>query len=94
MTRDVNSTKNRDVVPHQEWLAARRVLLEREKEFTRPGDEISRLRRALGKEVTREYVFEGPGGTGTATGTFTGTPVQNGDMRRARVSKRHVAECS
>jgi len=52
------------IVSHDEWLAARRVLLEREKEFTRQRDELSRRVRALPWEVvTKEYVFDGPDGT-------------------------------
>jgi predicted dithiol-disulfide oxidoreductase (DUF899 family) len=35
------------VVSGEEWLAARRELLAKEKEFTRLRDELSRLRRAL-----------------------------------------------
>jgi predicted dithiol-disulfide oxidoreductase (DUF899 family) len=35
------------VVSHDEWLAARRALLEKEKAFTRQGEEISRLQREL-----------------------------------------------
>jgi predicted dithiol-disulfide oxidoreductase (DUF899 family) len=52
------------IVSHDEWLAARRVLLEREKEFTRQRDELSRQVRALPWEVvTKEYVFDGPDAT-------------------------------
>jgi predicted dithiol-disulfide oxidoreductase (DUF899 family) len=35
------------IVPREEWLAAREVLLEREKEHTRMGDELARQRREL-----------------------------------------------
>jgi predicted dithiol-disulfide oxidoreductase (DUF899 family) len=35
------------IVSHDEWLAARRALLEKEKAFTRQGDELSRLAREL-----------------------------------------------
>jgi predicted dithiol-disulfide oxidoreductase (DUF899 family) len=57
------------VVSHDEWLAARRVLLEKEKEFTRQGDELSRQVRELPWEaVTKEYVFDGPEGKGGNTG--------------------------
>jgi predicted dithiol-disulfide oxidoreductase (DUF899 family) len=34
--------KDHPVVPHDEWLAARRALLEKEKECTRQGDEYGR----------------------------------------------------
>lgn len=48
------------IVSHDEWLAARQSLLQKEKEFTRLGDEMSRQIRELPWEaVTREYSFEG-----------------------------------
>jgi predicted dithiol-disulfide oxidoreductase (DUF899 family) len=73
MTEDSNSTKNHTVVSHEAWLAARRVLLEKEKELTRLGDELSVLQRALPwEEVTKEYVFEGPEGKETLADLFAG----------------------
>src|ERR1700732_1985716 len=51
------------VVSPQEWLAARRQLLEKEKAFTRARDDLSRERRALPWErVEKTYVFETPKG--------------------------------
>ena len=51
------------VVPHDEWVSARKALLEREKAFTRERDELSRLRRELPWEkVEKAYVFDGPDG--------------------------------
>ena len=51
------------IVSHDEWLAARRKLLEKEKEFTRQGDDLSRQVRELPWEaVTKEYVFDGRNG--------------------------------
>ncbi len=47
------------VVSGEEWLAARRELLAKEKEFTRLRDQLSALRRELPWEaLTREYVFD------------------------------------
>ncbi|HSR91453.1 MAG TPA: DUF899 family protein, partial [Gemmatimonadales bacterium] len=61
------------VVSHEEWLAARRALLEREKELTRQGDEVSRLVRALPWEaVTKEYQFDGPHGRQSLSDLFAG----------------------
>ena len=37
----------REIVPRERWVAARAVLLEREKEHTRMGDELARQRREL-----------------------------------------------
>jgi len=61
------------VVSHDEWLAARRALLEKEKAFTRQGEEMSRLQRDLPWErVTKDYVFEGPAGKESLADLFAG----------------------
>ena len=53
---------NHPVVSHDEWLAARRALLDKEKAFTRQGEEMSRLQRDLPWErVTKDYVFDKAG---------------------------------
>jgi predicted dithiol-disulfide oxidoreductase (DUF899 family) len=50
------------VVSRDEWLLARKELLEREKELTRVRDALSADRRRLPMvEVDKDYVFEGPG---------------------------------
>jgi len=73
MTEDTSSTKDHTVVSHEEWLAARRALLEKEKEFTRLGDELSRQQRSLPWEaVTKEYLFDGPDGKETLADLFAG----------------------
>ncbi len=66
-------TTEHKVVAHQEWLAARRVLLTREKEFTRQREELSQQRRELPWEtVTREYRFDGPEGKESLSDLFAG----------------------
>jgi predicted dithiol-disulfide oxidoreductase (DUF899 family) len=61
------------IVSHEEWLAVRRALLEKEKQFTRLGDELSRQVRELPWEaVTKEYVFDGPNGRETLADLFAG----------------------
>src|SRR5580698_2449457 len=61
------------VVPSAEWVAARKELLRKEKEFTRLRDELSRERRALPWErVEKHYVFEGPRGRQTLADLFGG----------------------
>jgi len=46
------------IVPENEWIEARRVLLEKEKEFTVLRDQLSRRRRELPwKAVNKEYFF-------------------------------------
>lgn len=59
------------VVPHHDWLAARRDLLAREKEYTKLRDELSRQRRALPWEkVDKAYTFETPAGRVTLADLF------------------------
>jgi predicted dithiol-disulfide oxidoreductase (DUF899 family) len=67
------SMRDHPVVSHDEWLAARRELLEKEKAFTRQGDELSLLQRSLPWEpVAKEYIFEGPDGLETLADLFAG----------------------
>ncbi len=50
-------------VSHDEWLAARKELLQQEKEFTRVRDQLSQQRRKLPwTKVAKEYTFEGENG--------------------------------
>jgi predicted dithiol-disulfide oxidoreductase (DUF899 family) len=61
------------VVPPSEWLAARRDLLKKEKEFTLLRDELSRQRREMPWEkVEKKYVFDGPKGKQTLADLFDG----------------------
>src|SRR5580698_5665631 len=61
------------VVSQTEWLAARKQLLRKEKEFTRLRDELSRQRRELPWEkVEKDYVFQGRNGKETLTDLFDG----------------------
>jgi predicted dithiol-disulfide oxidoreductase (DUF899 family) len=51
------------IVSKDEWLAARKALLVKEKEFSKARDALSAQRRELPMEEVREdYVFEGPRG--------------------------------
>jgi predicted dithiol-disulfide oxidoreductase (DUF899 family) len=60
-------------VSQNEWLAARKALLVKEKEFTRARDALSEARRALPwVKVEKNYVFEGPVGTETLADLFGG----------------------
>src|SRR5881394_1616470 len=57
----------------QEWLAARRELLDAEKKHMRQGDELARRRRELPWEaIEKEYVFETDNGTKTLAELFGG----------------------
>ncbi|MGB8037527.1 MAG: DUF899 family protein, partial [Pseudolabrys sp.] len=62
-----------NVVSQSEWLAARKALLAREKEFTKARDQLSAARRALPwVKVEKNYVFEGPNGRETLSELFAG----------------------
>jgi predicted dithiol-disulfide oxidoreductase (DUF899 family) len=62
-----------EVVSKEDWLAARKELLAREKEFSRLRDELSRQCRQLPWErVEKDYVFEGPAGKETLAELFEG----------------------
>lgn len=61
------------VVSREEWTAARRALLAREKEATRARDALNAERRLLPMvEVEKEYLFQGPEGETTLAGLFGG----------------------
>jgi predicted dithiol-disulfide oxidoreductase (DUF899 family) len=60
-----------EIVSHDEWIAARRRFLAKEKEFTRLRDELSRERRELPWElVKKEYLFEAVHGRRTLADLF------------------------
>jgi len=64
---------NHRVVSPQQWLAARRALLAREKELTHLRDQIARERRALPwLRVDKNYVFDSDEGARTLADLFEG----------------------
>ena len=61
------------IVSREEWLADRKRLLAREKEFTRLRDELSRERREMPwVRVDKDYVFDTPTGKRTLPDLFEG----------------------
>jgi predicted dithiol-disulfide oxidoreductase (DUF899 family) len=61
------------IVTRDEWLAGRKQLLVKEKEFTRLRDQLSAERRALPwVKVEKEYGFDGPNGRETLADLFDG----------------------
>jgi predicted dithiol-disulfide oxidoreductase (DUF899 family) len=64
---------NHKIGTREEWLAARKALLAREKEHTRRGDELARERRELPwVRVDKEYAFDTDDGTKTLPELFDG----------------------
>lgn len=61
------------IVSQDQWLAARKALLAKEKEFTKARDQLSEARRALPwVKVDKTYVFDGPNGKQTLAELFDG----------------------
>lgn len=68
-----SGVKDHRVVSLEEWIAARKELLAKEKRFTRERDELSRQRRELPwVKVEKSYLFEGPAGKETLADLFNG----------------------
>jgi predicted dithiol-disulfide oxidoreductase (DUF899 family) len=64
---------NINVVSHNEWLEARKALLEKEKDFTKLRDQLSAQRRELPRErIETDYEFEGPDGAVKLSDLFEG----------------------
>ena len=64
---------NHKVVTSDEWLAARKEYLQKEKEFTRLRDQLSQQRRELPwVKVDKEYLFDGPDGKESLADLFDG----------------------
>ena len=61
------------IVSRDEWLAARKELLAKEKQLTHQRDAVSAERRALPwVNVDKQYVFDGPNGKQTLADLFDG----------------------
>jgi predicted dithiol-disulfide oxidoreductase (DUF899 family) len=66
-------TENHRIVSRDEWVAARKTLLAREKELTHLRDQIARERRALPwVQIDKDYVFDAPEGRRTLAQLFDG----------------------
>ena len=64
---------NHPVAEMDQWLEARRELLQKEKEMTRMRDELSRMQRALPwVKVEKDYRFQGPDGEVSLSDLFEG----------------------
>jgi predicted dithiol-disulfide oxidoreductase (DUF899 family) len=61
------------VVSREEWLAARKELLTKEKELTRQRDALTpECRRLPMMKIDKEYLFEGPDGEASLVNLFEG----------------------
>jgi predicted dithiol-disulfide oxidoreductase (DUF899 family) len=68
-----STIENPRVVSRDEWLAARKQLLRKEKELTKLRDQLSAERRALPwVKIENNYVFDGPKGKETLAELFDG----------------------
>jgi predicted dithiol-disulfide oxidoreductase (DUF899 family) len=68
-----NSLENPTVVSEDKWLAARRELLRKEKEYTNMGDSLAASRRELPwAKINKAYTFESPNGRVTLADLFEG----------------------
>lgn len=65
--------QSNEIVSREQWLSARKVLLGKEKEFTRLRDELSRERRNLPRlRIDKVYIFDTLGGRATLADLFDG----------------------
>jgi predicted dithiol-disulfide oxidoreductase (DUF899 family) len=68
-----STIENPRIASRDEWLAARKELLAKEKQFTRQRDALSAERRKLPWEkVEKQYAFDGPNGKETLADVFGG----------------------
>lgn len=68
-----NAVKNHFIVSHDEWVKARKALLQKEKELTHLRDRVSEQRRQLPWEnVEKTYSFETPEGKKSLAELFDG----------------------
>jgi predicted dithiol-disulfide oxidoreductase (DUF899 family) len=73
MDTAISDTALHSIANREEWLAARKRLLEREKALTRLSDEVARERRALPwVAVDKDYLFDTPAGRRPLADLFDG----------------------
>jgi predicted dithiol-disulfide oxidoreductase (DUF899 family) len=73
MTTATESAAHPPIASRDEWLAARKALLEREKELTRQYDAVTAQRRRLPMvRLDKQYTFDGPGGRRSLLDLFEG----------------------
>src|SRR6266487_3941988 len=71
--KTIHGIEDRKVVSQNEWIAARKKLLAKEKKFSKLRDELNLQRRKLPwVKIEKEYVFDGPTGKVTLGDLFYG----------------------
>jgi predicted dithiol-disulfide oxidoreductase (DUF899 family) len=72
------------IVSQNEWLAARKSLLAKEKDFSKARDALSEARRALPwLKINKNYVFGGPNGKESLS-----------DLFAAKANSSSITSCS
>jgi len=70
--KTVNGVENRKIVPQQQWIAARKKLLQKEKQFSKLRDQLNQERRKLPwLKIEKEYLFDAPAGKVTLADLFS-----------------------
>src|SRR3984885_365102 len=73
MSEPQNLKREHNIVSPEQWIAARKELLKKEKESTRLLDQLSTERRQLPwVKVDKNYLFDAPGGRVTLSDLFAG----------------------
>jgi predicted dithiol-disulfide oxidoreductase (DUF899 family) len=73
MSTNATMSEPHNIVSQEDWIAARKELLKKEKEATRLGDQLAAERRKLPwVAVEKNYVFDTPGGKVTLADLFAG----------------------
>src|SRR3954452_8848513 len=73
LSEPLNLRREHKIVSRDEWIAARKELLKKEKESTRLSDQLSVERRNLPwVKVDKNYVFDAPEGKRTLANLFAG----------------------
>src|SRR6202161_448684 len=73
MKMSTNTIDNPKIVSREEWFAARKKLLAKEKQLTRERDALAAERRQLPwVQIEKNYVFDSPGGKKTLADLFEG----------------------
>lgn len=71
--KNANGSEDHPVVSHEEWMAARKAFLTKEKEFTHLRDQLNQQRQELPWErVEKQYQFEGLNGKQALSDLFEG----------------------